>query len=259
MTNDQPDAATPLSGTRLKHVAEPEFMTRFHWTALPTLTHLLALLLHSADDFPPAGTQLLVIDDLDTLVDLDYPRQTAIASFAKSDAQRWRAGRRHATLGCIVSALNKLAAFNDIAVLVTTGCATRRRSDMGLGAVLLPGVGGAEWDAAVYARLAVFRDFNGRFAGLQKLRGTNHTGDGGLGKIARFAVSAEGLPEDFQTEPLQSSLPVSKAGVSPVKPRKRTYDEIADSDAEDNDEYGWADVDEEQILHTERMLTQDRT
>ena len=38
-----------------------------------------------------------------------------------------------------------------------------------------------------------------------------------------------------------------KLRASPVKPRKRNFDEIADSEGEDVDEYGWAETDDDAI------------
>ena len=206
------------------------------------------MIMNASASFPPEGTTLLVIDGLNTLIDLDYPR-FPFASSSKTEQQRWQTGRRYAVLGSFVSALNKLAVLNNLAVIVTTGCASRMRNDSGLRSALVPGVGGGEWDAGVWTRLVVFRDFSERCVGMQKCQGRSLISReeiGEVGRVVALAVTEQGgmcervtLKDVVQTPP--------KAISSPAKPRKRTYDEVADSDGEDADEYGWADKDEDAL------------
>ena len=234
--------------------AGPDLSGFFHRTC-PTLSHLLALILHPPSGFPPANTSLLVLDGINKLIDHDYPRQAAFASNAKSEQQRWQAGRRYAVLGSLVTGLNKLAALHNISVLVTTGCATRSRQQDGLGAALVPGIGGNEWDSGVWNRIALFRDFNGRFAGVQKLQGMALPGvaDGGVGRLLAFELNEAGLPRDRKLPAVKedTATKVPPKVLSPVKPRKRHFDEIADSDGEDADEYGWGGGDESALAGAE--------
>lgn len=216
---------------------------RFRHVTASTLSHLLALILHPRPTFPAEGTSLLVIDGLNTLIDLDYPRFPFSGS-AKTDHQKWLASRRYAVLGSLVTALGKLAVLHNIAVVVSTGCASRMRSDSGFGSALVPGVGGGEWDAGVWTRLAIFRDFSGRFAGLQKCQGRSLISREEIGETGRaicFEISPIGELEEKSMEREVQSVPVNPVR-SPVKSRKRTFDEVADSEGED--EYGWADGDE---------------
>ncbi|KAK5117912.1 hypothetical protein LTR85_008686 [Meristemomyces frigidus] len=258
------EADTPMNGPRLEsaldHALAPAslaasisndtqpLLNAFHHTTAPTLSHLLALTLHPRPNFPPEGTSLLVIDGLNTLIDLNYPR-FPFAGLSKTEQQKWQTGRRYAVLGSLISALNKLAVLNNIAVLVTTGCASRMRSDSGLGSALAPGVGGGEWDAGVWTRLVVFRDFGGRLIGLQKCQGRSLISReevGEVGRVVGVEISEHGtLRERMAKKGIEQALPLTAR--SPAKPRKRTYDEVADSDGEDADEYGWAERDEDAL------------
>ncbi|KAI7160522.1 P-loop containing nucleoside triphosphate hydrolase protein [Hortaea werneckii] len=258
------DADTPLVGKRLSTLLRSgdtdntqssedvslftDRLRRFRHRTAPTLSHLLALVLHPRPVFPPEGTSLLVIDGLNTLIDLDYPR-FPFAGTAKTEQQKWQAGRRYAVLGSLVSGLNKMAVLNNVAIAVSTGCASRTRSDSGLGSALVPGVGGGEWDSGVWTRLAVFRDFGGRFVGVQKSRSRSliprdETGE--TGNVVCFEILESGKIRAKEVEASAQSTGVNLLR-SPTKARKRTFEEVADSEGEDVDEYGWADGDDEAL------------
>ncbi len=165
----------------------------------------------------------------------------------KTEQQKWQAGRRYAILGSLVSALNKLAVLNHLAVVVTTGCSTRMRSDNGLGAALVPGIGGQEWDGGIWNRLVVFRDFSGRFVGVQRCQGKSlisRAEVGELGKLVSFEITAEGrVQERLALKPNDATITLHQKHKMTSAP-KRSFDEIADSEDEDVDEYGWVDADE---------------
>ena len=218
---------------------------------MPTLPHLLALIIHPSPDFIPTKAGLLVIDDLNISIDLDYPRQQFTSS-TRTEQQKWQSSRRYAMLGSLASALNKLAVLNNVAVIVTTGCSTRMRPDSGLGAALAPGIGGAEWEAGTWNRMVVFRDFGGRLIGMQKCQGKSLISReevGETGRIFAFEMLSNGVIQDRHPgkDADGATAALAKAKISPVKPRKRTFDEIADSDGEDVDEYGWADADDDAL------------
>lgn len=227
----------------------------------PTAAHLLAITLHAPSSFPPPNTALLVIDGLNAPFDVAYPRHRANTFSGKNDAAKWSAGRRYSVLGSLISALKKLAAMNDLAVLVTTGCATRMRQGSGMGAVLVPGIGGGEWDSGVTNRLVVFRDFrskryckprsrggqseeSARYIGIQKVNGNALGEDGDIGHLLAFVIDKTGVKE-VENDPAAAEEAVSGLAVSsPAETRKRRHDEIADSDEEERgDEYGWLDDD----------------
>lgn len=254
------DTKTPISGKRLESfvsTSEPSWglsktqLTKFRHVTAPTLSHLLAILLHPPPGFFPDDLTLLVVNGANSLVDLDFPRYQ-LAGPTKSEQQKWQAGRRYAILGSLISAMNKLAMINNMAVVVSTGCSTRMRPDSGLGAALVPGVGGAEWDAGIWTRLVVFCDFNARFVGLQKAQGKNLVSREEVGEVGRIIsfdlAKGGGLLEVTGEESVSAiPLPLMPSKPSPVKPRKRNFDEIADSEDEDVDEYGWLETDEDTI------------
>lgn len=216
---------------------------------MPTLSHLLAMILQPKPELLPPELSLLVVDGIDTLINLDYPRFQTTTTSIKPELQKWQSSRRYAMLGSVVSALNKLAVLHNAAVVITTSCSTRSRAENGLGAALVPGIGGAEWDGGIWNRLAIFRDFGGRFIGVQKSQGKNlisRDGAGETGKLVCFDINANGSLQEIQanrpTEDAASGAAKQRPNI--VKPPKRSFDEIADSEDEDVDEYGWADSDE---------------
>lgn len=255
------DATEPVNTARFQSLlsAPPastnhskEYTSKFRHHFLPTLSHFLAMTLHPKPDFFPPDIHLLVLDGLDTLINLDYPRYQTHTSM-KPEQQRWQAGRRYAILGSVISALNKLAVVHNMAVIVTTSCSTRMRTDIGLGAALVPGVGGAEWEAGVWNRLVVFRDFSGRFVGVQKCQGktlVSREGIGEAGRLVPFDMASNGRLQERELGRPEDRTEVEgqKQRPTPVKPPKRSFDEIADSEDEDVDEYGWADADDQALV-----------
>jgi len=85
--------------------------------------------------------------------------------------------RRSQTLQCLVSALQKLAATRNCAIVVLSQCATKMQSEKG--ATLIPAVNASVWEQGISTRLVLFRDWvwageqpaEMRFAGIQKLNG----------------------------------------------------------------------------------------
>lgn len=236
-------------------------MECFRYIPAPTLSHLLALVLRPPPDLVTQRTALLVVDNLNIAIDIDYPRAQTLGS-TRTDAQKWQAGRRYAVLGSLVTAMNKLAALNNLAVVVTTGCAMRSRSDSGLGGALAPGVGGTEWDSGVWNRLALFRDFAGRFVGIQKCGGKSlisreEVGEGG--RIIGFDIKKDdgALRERLPGQASNGAVTAAQIQSSPVKSRKRYFDEVADSEGED--EYGWDAGDEDVFATTGTLVPEGST
>lgn len=235
--------------------------SQFHYLSLPTLSHLLSQIIHPPSTFPPPKTSLLVLDNLNTLLDLDFPR-TGYSSATRSEPQKWQSNRRYSILGSLITSLNKLALLHDLAVIVTTGCNSKMRQ--GEGAAVGPGVGGSEWEAGIHTRIVVFRDFGGRFVGVQKVNGRNlmpldPVSD--IRNVIGFEIGAGGRLREREVDLTSSSSHANqevragaarkavameqKLPVVPATVRKRVYDEIADSEEdEDVDEYGWAERDD---------------
>lgn len=216
--------------------------------------------MHPTSTFPPARTSLLVIDGINTLLDLDFPR-LGYSSSNRTDSQKWQANRRYAILGTLITSLNKLAVLHNLAAIVITGCNSKMRPESGMGAAIGPGVGGSEWEAGTHTRIVMFRDFSGRYAGVQKVNGRNLMPLDPMSDVRNiigFEIERDGVLKekivDLTSSPADQggelSAVVKKAIVMPSKApaRKRIYDEIADSEDEDVDEYGWAERDDEDIV-----------
>lgn len=200
----------------------------------------------------------MVIDGLHSIFEISYPRSRANTfSSHKSEAAKWAAGRRYGIMSSLIAALKKLAAMNDMAILVTTGCATRVRPGSNLGAFLVPGLGGPDWEDGINNRLVMFRDFklgswaqrqqnpeSARYIGLQKVNGTAFSDEGQTGQLVPFVMTMDGL-RDIAEDSAADAPVVTLAASSPSKQRKRAYAEVAASDdEEDRDEYGWLNGDE---------------
>lgn len=254
------DTSHAVSIHRVLNTLPEAHVSSFHQSTKHTLPHLLALLLHPPTNFPPPETRLLVLTNLHTLLETSNPRNASFSPATKSDIQKWAASRRYALLGSIVSALNRLAVSHNIAVLVTTGCATRMRSEFGAPGAplgLVPGVGGSEWESGIWARAAVLRDFGGRFVGVSKARGAAvAAGAAGLGTVVSFAIGEGGvLMADVRAQQEHAANENARKAMtlSPVRGRKRALEEIADSDDdEEADEYGgWAGLEEDALAGVE--------
>lgn len=135
-----------------------------HFTT-PTLPHLLTLLLHPSPDFPAEKTSLLVIDSISTVFNLAFPRiieeptsEGRTASNKKNDAaSQWASSRRWAVMSTLISNLGKLAALKNLAVLIINQTVARVKVETG--AILLPAISSAGWDAGVNYRILMFRDW----------------------------------------------------------------------------------------------------
>jgi hypothetical protein len=227
---------------------------------MPTLSHLLAQIVHPPSTFPLPKTSLLVLDGINTLLDLDFPR-TGYSTSGRTESQKWQSNRRYGILGSLVSALNKLAVLHNLAVIVTTGCNSKMRPENSGGAAIGPGIGGSEWEAGTHTRIVLFRDLNGRFAGVQKVNGRNLMPLDPMSDVRNiigFEIGEDGALRESMVD-LTSSPAGQNGGAAVVVPkvvtapakvtvRKRVYEEIADSEDEDADEYGWAERDEDLVV-----------
>lgn len=171
-----------------------------------------------------------------SLLETSNPRTPAPST---SETHKWAAARRYALLGTLVSALNRLAASHGIAVVVTTGCATRALLGGGpLG--LVPGVGGREWEAGVWGRAVVGREVGvpGRWVLVEKVGGVARGG------VVGFEVGEGGVAVGVERERGETEGKEAMAAAvvtSPVRGRKRAAEEIADSDGEEEEFGGWAE------------------
>lgn len=181
-------------------------MSDFHHFTTPTLPHLLALCAHESSTFPPKGTGLIVVDSVSSLFAAAFPRANDDSDTKqtpekpkKNDAGQWAASRKWAVMGELVSKLGKLAATNNIAILLT--CETTTRIRMETGAMLHPAISGIAWESGISARIVLFRDWlfdpaksssqegympGMRFAGILKAGGVSFER---LEKIVSFLIN----------------------------------------------------------------------
>ncbi|KAF2489486.1 hypothetical protein BU16DRAFT_182923 [Lophium mytilinum] len=262
---DETPSSIPSTAPKL---SSAELRNRFHHYKPSTLAHLLALIIHPPSSFPPPDTSLIVIDSLSTLFDNAYPRNADDRSTRnKNDAVRWAAGRKFAVLNDLSSALRKTAALHNNSVLLTCQTITRMRS--GARALLLPAMSGGDWDSGISTRLVLFRDWlpvegpwsaedddrmrRARFIGVVKANGVSLAGEGGVGRVIPFTIETAGLHDlnlttaDITPQPQPQTVGTSLAQA--VRPPKRAFAEIADSEDEedgpDSDQlYGWAEDDD---------------
>ena len=220
------DSAYTIVGSRLKDIlygfaiareeATPksEFLDKclqnFHHFTTPSLSYLLALLMHQSSSFPPLETSLIVIDSISTLFALAFPKTGETASnqqppAKKSDMAQWVSGRRWAVMGDFISNISRLAATKNIAILLTSQMTTRIRSETG--AVLHPAISGTAWDNGISTRIVIFWDWiyqakdasssqgkympGVRIAGVMKARGVPCEG---VGKVVMFVIEEVSAP-----------------------------------------------------------------
>ncbi|KAF2455084.1 P-loop containing nucleoside triphosphate hydrolase protein [Lineolata rhizophorae] len=270
------DAGTPMALIRLRELLKSSLesagaalnpvdskgsscdaMKRLHHLTVPTLAHLLALLIRPPASFPPPETGLIVIDSLSTLFENSYPRNAG--SPLAGDAAKWAAGRKYGVMNDLLASLSKIAALSNLAVLISSQTITRIKS--GQNALLFPAMSGREWENGVSARLVLFRDWlrpswrssqsdseagkrwrMARFVGLVKAASTAQTDNPEFTNVIPFTIERTGL---CLIDIPATALP-TKVLSSPSCPAKRPYAVIADSEGESStstDEFDWVEED----------------
>ena len=164
-----------LAGYRLPQEVDPpssppvartmdELSTNVTYFYIRTLPHLLTLFMYPTPVFPPPNTSLIVVDNVSTLFATYFPRSSeatittsaAITSARKTNLQR-AANRKFTVAGDLASAMAKTAALKNVAILAINQVATSLRGVRK--AVLKPLLSGTAWEAAMYNRIVLFRDF----------------------------------------------------------------------------------------------------
>ena len=227
----------------------------YHFTA-PTLPHLLALVSHPTNCFPPPNSSLLVIDDISTLFNVAFRNAGEKGNDQQTPAKRgpasqWASGRRWAVMDNLISDLGRLAVTGNVAILLLSQMTTRIHEEAR--AMLRPAVTGNAWETGIATRIVLFRDWffssseissqvkfqpGVRFAGVTKVKSASSEG---VGRLVAFQIVKHGLEE------VSMEAADIKAHTSPAlraASLKRRYGEIADSESEDVDaasdhEFGW--------------------
>jgi len=108
--------------------------------------------------------------------------------------------------------------MQNAAVLVTTGVTTRSRAEIGAGPVLVPAVGGSEWEQGIWNRVVLFRDFGGRWAGVRKVQGRSLVSRSRLGEGEGNGPGGSGRLVPFRLTELGGVADVSSSGADSVAP-----------------------------------------
>ncbi|MCJ1356863.1 MAG: hypothetical protein MMC33_006859 [Icmadophila ericetorum] len=252
-------------------------LSKFHHFQTPTLPHLLALLTHPSPSFPPPKITVIIIDAMSTLFLTAFPRlpDTYDTNHNQTPAKKsldsqWAAGRKFSVMGDLISKLGRMAAVQNIAILLISQVANKIQH--GQAGVLYPTIQLKNWEQGVNTRIVLYRDWlppedgkrvmDVRFAAVVKLGGTpvdpvqwRH--------VIPFVIPRT-APYQFQEIPLPSSIlgPALQQHASnsvrppsqtlpflppPPSQPKRKREEIADSDDEEDggvvmgsdEEFGW--------------------
>ncbi|KXH37574.1 hypothetical protein CSAL01_07485, partial [Colletotrichum salicis] len=192
-------------------------------------------------------SRLRVYNSLSALVNHAFPK----APDGRKDPPRGKgpglslSAKRLQALQYITSALQKLAATRDCAVVVLSQCATKMQLERS--ATLIPSINAGVWEQGMSTRVVLFRDWVWKeerpwsvcFAGVQKLDGK--AGPDMMQNAAAFRVEATGVvgvqydtsqPSVFLPTAPRAKRKLAEAGL-----------EVPDSE-EDDEEYGWAREDE---------------
>lgn len=175
---------------------------RFSHFYAPTLAHLIALLSTRGMMHQSCPTSILVLDSISSPVDLAYPRgMDHRYTTRNNDGQKSirSPNRRQAIIEHLGSSLARLAALENVAVLVTNEVMTKIRGQAQ--AMLEQSVSGYEWDDAVSTRITLYHDWahspdkaeakqyqSARFIGVNKARGTSLCANSSLGNVTAFGI-----------------------------------------------------------------------
>ncbi|KAL8861297.1 MAG: hypothetical protein Q9178_002169 [Gyalolechia marmorata] len=224
-------------------------LDNFHHFIAPTLPHLIALLTHPAPTFPPEGATLLIVDSVSTLFSQAFVQSNKYEenrpSSKKSDVAQWASGRRWAVMTDLVSAVAKLAATRNMAVIITSQTTTKMR--FGNTALLQPAMSGTAWDLGISSRILLYQDWKAetdnestqkrtaavpdlRFAAVSKIGGVSLEG---FGHIVPFSIVSDGMRE-IEIASTAFSIPEPTVPLQAVLKRKR--EEVADSASDSGDE-----------------------
>lgn len=275
------DASHPVPGLRLSQVLKSfkpivprsssaevrslsDLLDSLLHFSTPTLAQLIALLTRPTQTFPPQNNSLIIIDSFSTLISSAFPRTLDVNATPRKPGAANPSARKFPILQYLITNLQKLAATRNIAIVVFSQCVTKMRP--GAGAVLVPAINTTTWEQGLGCRVALFRDWGWedeegnlidgiRLAQVIKAEGISVPE--GRPMLAGFSITENGLISlTLPTSPslalpqLPASLITSKE-TTPAVPQKRKLSamdlEIPDSDAEDDEDYGWAEEDEEDV------------
>ncbi|OTA06566.1 rad55 [Trichoderma parareesei] len=206
-----------------------------HYSCM-TLPHLLAFISRPTTTSIPPDVSLIVISSPTALINSLLPRSLE----GKGNPKQAK--------GFIMTTLQKLAATKDCAVVLLSQCATKMRSEQR--ATLIPSINTTVWEQGVSTRLVLFRDWawHGNksssvfLAGVQKIDG--RAVQDAVDHVSAFKVEAAGISSIHY----DASDPGMEVAVVARRPkRKLGQTELEVPDSEDDEDYGWADEDEDAL------------
>ncbi|KAH6607541.1 P-loop containing nucleoside triphosphate hydrolase protein [Trichoderma cornu-damae] len=224
---------------------DPGKLLQYSCTTLP---HLLSLISRPTTTTIAPDVSLIVISSLSSLINSFLPRPLEGGGNSKPTKGSAPSLKRHLGLQSIIGILQKLATSRYCAVVLLSQCATKMRSEQG--ATLTPAIDAAVWEQGVSTRLVLFRDWAWNanksssvfLAGLQKINGT--AVQDAVEHVSAFKVEPAGISSVHY----EASDPGMELAAMARRPkRKLGQTELVVPDSEDDEDYGWADEDEEAL------------
>ncbi|OCT50835.1 hypothetical protein CLCR_08547 [Cladophialophora carrionii] len=249
---------------------------KFTYLDAHTLPRLLTVFLHPPAALPSPQTCLIIVDDLSNLLLGAFSRtpknlKPSAPAAVKERFEKQAASKRFQIMENLATAMSKMAAIRNIAIVVLTNATTNLKSSNR--ATLKPALSSQAWESAVYTRIMLYRDFVDeaqlaeaqearslglRYAEVQRIAKkdfiTNPVpfviASGGIRELAlseaasqaRLFSHSDGVAE-ADTGQLGNELPFLPAELSqpsqlqsPTQPKKRKAFEIADSEDEEEEE-----------------------
>ncbi|RHZ50802.1 uncharacterized protein CDV56_106339 [Aspergillus thermomutatus] len=263
------DTTSPLPKLRLKSMLKQNLDTakssdidNLIYFRAQSLPHLLALLLHPPQGFPPENTKLLVLDSVSGpfpsyfLSPSELKSRLAQAKITDKSQVQWLMNRRWNVTSELANQLMKLAASRQLAVLLVNQTHTKIKGQPR--ATLGPLLAGGAWENSVYTRIVLYRDLPAvddeesemasrsvRYAEVLKKDGRVLTVRSDE-NIVPFTIDSGSLRGTDTTQP-SCAVPQQPVEESfRAGGRKRKVEEIADSQDEDNsdEDFGWIDGDD---------------
>jgi hypothetical protein len=254
---------------------------KFTYLDAHTLPILLTVFLHPPASLPSPQTCLIVVDDLSNLLLGAFSRipknpQPSAPPAVREKLEKQAASKRFQVMESLATAMSKMAALRNIAVLVLTNSTTSLKGSNR--ATLKPALSSQAWESAIHTRVMLYRDFADeaqmaevqdgevlrlRYAEVQRMarkevftsRVPFVISSGGLRELVLSAANqVQPVPEsssmaeavqadddDLPFLPVEFSQPSQLQ--SPTQHKKRKAIEIADSE-DDDDEGNETDPDE---------------
>ncbi|KAG6287459.1 hypothetical protein E4U46_004080 [Claviceps purpurea] len=233
-----------VKGTREDHQAASNSLGKFVQFTCLTLPHLMALVARPNTNAIPERVSLVIISNPCALVNSWLPKAPEKTTGVKRNKEQSASVKRRQGLQFIISALQKLAATKNCAVVVLSQCATKMQSEHG--ATLVPAVNTAAWNQGISTRIVIFRDWalhdgtmvSVHLAGVQKLDGKSN--NDAIEHVASFCINQTGV----RSAEYNTANMTAERAITIQRKRKRDDASLEVPDTEDDEDYGWADEDE---------------